>query len=159
MCMCVCVCVCVCVDGAISTWHNEYGIDQVCFPALRKYWTATSLQKQLVTISHTSTWPHKNTNRMNLVIKTMFYNLQSIALNNMCRVGQNHIYTVYIRYVWQGNHQIYGHIRCIYTVLANPKYVLTQDDHITGPPRLQLAPQMHALHYKQSAPSGAPYKK
>jgi len=38
------------------------------------------------------------------------------------RVGQNHIYTVYIRYFWQGNHQIYGHIRCIYTVLANPSY-------------------------------------
>jgi hypothetical protein len=36
------------------------------------------------------------------------------------RVGQNHICTVYIRYFWQGNHQIYGHIRCIYTVLANP---------------------------------------
>ena len=39
------------------------------------------------------------------------------------RFGQNHIYTVYIRYIWQGNHQIYGHIRCIYTVLANPMYV------------------------------------
>jgi hypothetical protein len=24
------------------------------------------------------------------------------------RVGQNHVYTVYIRYFWQGNHQIYG---------------------------------------------------
>jgi len=40
----------------------------------------------------------------------------------MIRVGQNHIYTVYIRYFWQGNHQIYGHIRCIYTVLANPNH-------------------------------------
>jgi hypothetical protein len=30
------------------------------------------------------------------------------------------IYIVYIRYFWQGNHQIHGHIRCIYTVLANP---------------------------------------
>ena len=30
------------------------------------------------------------------------------------------IYTVYIRCFWQENHQIYGHIRCIYTVLANP---------------------------------------
>jgi hypothetical protein len=29
----------------------------------------------------------------------------------MCRVGQNHIYTVYIRYFWQENHQIYGHVR------------------------------------------------
>jgi len=41
----------------------------------------------------------------------------------MHRVGQNHIYTVYIRCFWQGNHQIYGHIRCIYTVLANPIFV------------------------------------
>jgi len=34
------------------------------------------------------------------------------------------IYTVYVRYFWQGNHHIYGHIRCIYTVLANPSYTL-----------------------------------
>jgi len=30
---------------------------------------------------------------------------------------------VYIRYFWQGNYQIYGHIRFIYTVLANPTYL------------------------------------
>ena len=41
----------------------------------------------------------------------------------ICRVGQNHIYTVCIRYLWQGNHQIYGHKQCIYTVLANPIYM------------------------------------
>ena len=41
----------------------------------------------------------------------------------MVRVGQNHMYMVYIRYFWQGNHQIYGHIRCIYTVLANPRHL------------------------------------
>jgi hypothetical protein len=29
---------------------------------------------------------------------------------------------VFMRYFWQGTHQIYGHIRCIYTVLANPIY-------------------------------------
>jgi hypothetical protein len=34
---------------------------------------------------------------------------------HICRVGQNHIYMVYIRYFGQGNHQIYGHIRYIYT--------------------------------------------
>jgi len=28
---------------------------------------------------------------------------------------------VHIRYVWQGTHPIYGHIRCIYMVLANPR--------------------------------------
>jgi hypothetical protein len=38
---------------------------------------------------------------------------------HLSRVGHNHIYTVYIRCYWQGNHQMYGHIRCIYTVLAN----------------------------------------
>ena len=41
----------------------------------------------------------------------------------ICRVGQNHIYTVYIRYFLQGFYRIYGHIRCIYTVLANPKHM------------------------------------
>jgi len=35
-----------------------------------------------------------------------------------------YIYTVYVRYFWQRNHLIYGHIRCIYTVLANPTHVL-----------------------------------
>jgi len=38
------------------------------------------------------------------------------------RVGQNHIYTVYIRYFWLRNHQIYGVYTRIYTVLANPRY-------------------------------------
>jgi hypothetical protein len=36
------------------------------------------------------------------------------------RVGQNHIYTVYIRYFWQKNHRIYGVYIRTYTVLANP---------------------------------------
>jgi hypothetical protein len=49
---------------------------------------------------------------------------QDCCVNNLAcclyRVGQNHIHTVYIRCFWQGNHPIYGHIRCIYTVLANP---------------------------------------
>ena len=38
------------------------------------------------------------------------------------RVGQNHIYTVYIRCFRQGNHQVYGHVRCMCTDLANPRY-------------------------------------
>jgi len=31
---------------------------------------------------------------------------------------------VYIRSFWQGNHQIYGHIWCNDTVLANPIFVV-----------------------------------
>ena len=37
------------------------------------------------------------------------------------------LYTVNIRYFLQGNHQIYGHIRCVYTVLANPIYTHEQE--------------------------------
>jgi len=42
----------------------------------------------------------------------------------VCRVGQNHIYTVYLRYVWLGNHK-YTVIYSVYTytVLANPNYL------------------------------------
>jgi hypothetical protein len=36
----------------------------------------------------------------------------------------NPIYTVYLRYFWQGNYHTYGHIRCVYTVLANPTYTV-----------------------------------
>ena len=41
---------------------------------------------------------------------------------NMYGSGQPYIYTVFIRCSWQGNHQIYGHIRCTCTVVANPTY-------------------------------------
>ena len=34
-----------------------------------------------------------------------------------------YIYMVCIWYFWQGNHWIYGHIRCIYAVLANPTHL------------------------------------
>ena len=40
-----------------------------------------------------------------------------------CRVGQSYIYIyiymVFIRCFWKKNYQIFGHIRCIYTILAN----------------------------------------
>ena len=38
------------------------------------------------------------------------------------RDGLNRTYAVYTRYFWQRNHETYGHIRCIYTVLANPTH-------------------------------------
>jgi len=55
-----------------------------------------------------------------------------LLAHRICRVGQNHIYTVYIRCFWQRNHQKYGHIRCIYTVLANPTYMYAVYDRIFG---------------------------
>jgi len=36
---------------------------------------------------------------------------------------------VYIRYFWQGDHQTYGHVRCIYTDLANPLHTQLRIDH------------------------------
>ena len=51
-------------------------------------------------------------------------NKQTCVLSvHMCRVGQDHIYTVRIRYCWQGIHLIYGHIqRYICGVSANPTH-------------------------------------
>ena len=43
--------------------------------------------------------------------------------------GQPYIYMVYIRYFWRGNHQVYGHIRCIYTVLATLIILLLPCSH------------------------------
>ena len=34
-----------------------------------------------------------------------------------------YLYTVYMRFFWQENHQIYGHIRYISKVLANPTHL------------------------------------
>ena len=42
------------------------------------------------------------------------------VINQISRVGQNHIYTAYTRYFWLENHQIYGVYIRIYTALANP---------------------------------------
>jgi hypothetical protein len=60
----------------------------------------------------------------NIPCMHLMYMAPSICTCNMCRVGQNHKYTVCIRYFWQGNHHIYTVIRFIYTVVANPSYVL-----------------------------------
>jgi len=43
-----------------------------------------------------------------------------IAIQSYLGFGQNHMYTMYIRHCWQGNHQIYGQKQSICKVLANP---------------------------------------
>ena len=54
------------------------------------------------------------------------------------RVGQDHIYTVYsIRYIWQKNHRICGHIRCIHN--SGRTYILLNKAplmYVTSSPRL-----------------------
>jgi hypothetical protein len=60
-------------------------------------------------------------------------------------------YTVYIRYTWQGNHQIYGHIRCIYTILVNPTYkcmVLANAVQMEDTLSIQAADIAPHIHYK-----------
>jgi len=75
-------------------------------------------------------------------------------------VGQNHIHgvhTVYIRYFWQGNRQMYGHIRfwpTLYirfscTVSANPR-LKTPSAPIKGTERKLLLPDELARAAGQS---------
>jgi hypothetical protein len=40
------------------------------------------------------------------------------------RVGQNHMFVVCIRYFWQGNHQIYSHVR--FTISSRPHFKLVK---------------------------------
>ena len=74
-----------------------------------------------------------------VIWENLYFKLAAVPAQRMSRnfyrVGQNHIYTVHIRYFWQETHQIYGHTRCIYIVLANPKLLGSighQDDFNSG---------------------------
>jgi len=71
------------------------------------------LRTEILNVIASLVYPRKDVRRFQLLVCLM------------CRFGQNHIYTLCIPYFWQGNHQIYGHLRCIYTVLANPVDVVT----------------------------------
>ena len=76
------------------------------------------------------TWPARNVNWCTITRAQQLVHYDSCPhpeghcshVHCIFRVGQNHIYTVYIRCFWHGNHQIYDHIRCIHTVLANPTH-------------------------------------
>ena len=58
------------------------------------------------------------------------------------RVGQNHKYTEYMWYSWQGNHQIYSHIRCTYSILTKPTH--------TTPPNSACMALPHAFVHTTS---------
>jgi len=79
--------------------------------------------------------------------------LPQVAINTnghasriMHRVGQNHTYTVYVRYLWQGNHQLYVHIRCIYTVLVNLRHAFYQAKVFLAHPRNTVKGDFPAAH-------------
>jgi len=99
---------------------NRVGQNRICTPYVRSspqgliatYDVFFSSQPYIFTRSRCWWQTYKSRNK-------------KFVVRSIRRVGQNHIYTVYIRYFWQRNHRIYGHIRCIHTVLANPKHSLS----------------------------------
>jgi uncharacterized membrane protein YcjF (UPF0283 family) len=66
------------------------------------------------------------------------------------RVGENHIYTLYIQCFWQGNHQIYSYKRCIYTVLANQPYTYACVLNCSVLARLQAREHTHTQTHTQT---------
>jgi len=110
-CICFCAaaayerttCICFCAAAAYKRTTC------VCFCAAAAYEQTTCMTKHCHAAKCTSRYIHNMTRN-------------TYCTRLITRVGQNHVYTVYIRYFWQGNHQIYGLIRCIYTVLANPTH-------------------------------------
>ena len=72
----------------------------------------------------------------------------NFVIYHIYRVGQNRIYTVYIRCFWQGNHQIYGQIQYIYGS-GQPytySYIHTHSAFtVQGHPLLLDTPHMHGV--------------
>ena len=110
--MCVCVCVCVCVRVC------------VCILILIQTSGCTANTTACTgTTACTDTTDCTDTTACTLGANADRHKRTAQLYRLFTRkVGQNHIYTVHIRYFLQGIYQIYGHIRCIYTVLANPIY-------------------------------------
>ena len=74
-------------------------------------------------------WPEPNTHTV--FIDHVFGDLPATFVHHINRVGQHHIYGILGReitkytvtygvYIRSHMVRIYGHIRCVYTVLANP---------------------------------------
>jgi len=76
-------------------------IELCCVPA-------QGLTTDIHSVSLQYNYSTSHTSLLCLSLQTYYSMSLTTKLLAMCRVDQNHIYTVYIRYFWQGNHQIYG---------------------------------------------------
>jgi len=59
------------------------------------------------------------------------------------RVGPNHIYNMHGVF-WRGNHRKYGHVWCVYTVLATPTYCF---DMMAWEPPYAIHTHTHTLRW------------
>ena len=110
---CMCVCVCERAHTRSCVYHHEM------------YHSSSGLHGdgKLASFQDVARAGLARTVYIYVYIHRIFGDFQ--AKNTVCTPyiygsGQNH---TYIRYFGQENHQIYGHMRCIYTVLANPIYI------------------------------------
>ena len=91
--MCVCVYIYVCMCVYVTDFSNHLG------HAVRAT-TLLMLQAELIC--------KVGQNCMHTLHMTVSLVISLPKIPHIYRVGQNHIYTVYIRCFWQGNHEIYG---------------------------------------------------
>ena len=126
VCMCVCVCVCVCGVCDLGALFQGRPILLGCRAALCPH-SCSIGHETLVFIITFCVWPCtllpvsrspflKCAPTEKLCFKPRCCSLAAtghwrVHVCLISRVGQNHIYTVHIRYCWQGNYQ-----RCIYGV-------------------------------------------
>jgi len=123
--VCVCTCECACVCGGVQ--NADKGMAQYRKGVKTARIFAPSGLDHVQALFQSLLLHQMGRRELRVLFETWPKLIsQALVANSICRVGQNHIYTVCIRYFWQGNHEIYGHIRCIYTVLANPKHLLME---------------------------------
>jgi len=151
-CLRVCECACVCVSMCVCDYVHVLAFVCVCvrvYPCVCECACVCAsvcvfVRSCVLVGAYASSTSYQNKSSVPKRKYSTSYQNKAQAY----RVGQNHIHTVYIRYFWQGNHQIYGHIRCIYTVLANP----TSIAHLTSTCRAAAPPICCAATAAPAAP-------
>ena len=185
-CVCARACVCECMQSTKPSWSGMFQ----CF---RAKWSCTCLCfNTCVYMSHTicvcvqlcnyayavnqaelgglyKRFRALDRGRKGYLSGEEFLLIPELSINPLAqvmllfRVGQNHIYTLYIRYFWQGNHHIYGvHIRfwpTLLLLLAGCSAVLPFYDFMRCPSARRRWWALHcdvfgsAFLYYQSCPS------
>jgi len=105
--VCACVCACVCTYVCVYVWVCVYVCVKLCVYV--RVWFLAAFKADDTLFAFRS-----------LCVST--------HASSKCRIGQDHMYGVYVRCIYcdflKGN-RIYSHIRCTFTFLANnPKHVL-----------------------------------
>jgi len=74
------------------------------------------------------------------------------TLKGLDKITHTYVYTVYIQYFWHEIYHTSGHIRCTYTILANPNNLNPNPVTFSN---LKLLPFQKRVHTQATTPKGS----